>query len=661
VGVTHAPRPLAPNGSPMHGSLDGARARRYRERQSNPRRSRAATLMVGVALIAGMVPSLATDASTRTHDGLLALYTFADGKGGTVADVSGRGEPLDLTIAQPGSVTWGASSLRIDAATTIVSPRGSNKLNTAITASNALTLEAWVTPANTTQAGPARIATLSRNHVDRNVTLGQEAGAYEARLRTSTTDSRASQRRTTTTDTAASTRLQHVVFTRAADGDAKLYLDGQVVATTATTGDLSTWQSEFQFALGNEINGDRAWLGSLHLVAVYDRVLDAAEITQNRQAGPSAAGPSAPAPQPEPEPDTATDNDPADVTDPIAEPTTEPAVEPEPELEPDAEPEPVTAPSPAPSPSGRHADLAELWSTPPTAVVSSWSSAEAAAQGGAKVIHLRAGRYPAHRWNVPGSFIRNVPGESVVVTGAFEARAANVTLAGVEISGRFEGRGGGDGATLYRSLLTGNGAVTFNGGGDALLGRLIEVHSLHRGSPYSGVVDDWSQSNIVTVNQGASVEVDGSWIVGRDATKDVIQLINSGRNITVRNSYLGRGPSATLHLITSGKVVIENTYLDWWPHPIGGGIGWEMRSSDVTLRNVTAFRPYWAADFTDTYSRSMTIEDSEFYTVSEIRRAGNLLFKDNVIANSHYPANAYRTEQPPSPIWTAPSWWSQLG
>jgi hypothetical protein len=643
----------------MHVPMDGARARRYHERQTNSRWSRTATLMIGLALAAGMIPTLATDASTRVDDGLVALYTFEGGKGGTVADVSGRGEALDLTIAQPERVTWDASSLRIDAPTTIVSPRGSNKLNTAIMASNALTLEAWVTPANTTQAGPARIATLSRNHVDRNLTLGQEAGAYEARLRTSTTDSRATQRRTTSDDTVASSRLQHVVFTRAADGNATLYVDGQVVATTATTGDLSTWQSQFQFALGNEINGDRAWLGSLHLIAVYDRALDAAEITQNRQAGANAAGLSAPTPQPEPEPepDAPADTESSTGSDPVV----DPVVEPEPEPEPQPEPQPAPAPSPDPGASGRHADLADLWNAPPMAVVSSWSSAEAAAAGGAKVIHLRAGRYPAHRWNVPGTFIRNVPGESVVVTGAFEARAANVTLAGVEISGRFEGRGGGDGATLYRSLLTGNGAVTFNGGGDALLGRLIEVHSLHRGSPYSGVVDDWSQSNIVTVNQGASVEVHGSWIVGRDATKDVLQLINGGRNVTIRNSYLGRGPSATLHLITTGKVVIEDTYLDWWPHSIGGGIGWEMRSSDVTLRNVTAFRPYWAADFTDTYARSMTIENSEFYTVSEIRRAGNLLFKDNVIANSHYPNNAYRTEQPSSPVWSAPSWWRQLG
>ena len=55
-------------------------------------------------------------------------------------------------------------------------------------ASNALTLEAWVTPANTTQSGPARIVTLSATPQTRNFTLGQDGPAYNVRLRTTATD-----------------------------------------------------------------------------------------------------------------------------------------------------------------------------------------------------------------------------------------------------------------------------------------------------------------------------------------------------------------------------------------------------------------------------------------------------------------------------------------
>ncbi len=50
-----------------------------------------------------------------------------------------------------------------------------------------MTIEAWVKPANTTQSGPARIVTLSRDPGSRNFTLGQKAGAYEVRFRTTST------------------------------------------------------------------------------------------------------------------------------------------------------------------------------------------------------------------------------------------------------------------------------------------------------------------------------------------------------------------------------------------------------------------------------------------------------------------------------------------
>ena len=61
------------------------------------------------------------------------------------------------------------------------------RLTTAVRQTHALTLEAWVTPARTVQAGPARIVTLSQNHTARNFTLGQEENIYEMRLRTTAT------------------------------------------------------------------------------------------------------------------------------------------------------------------------------------------------------------------------------------------------------------------------------------------------------------------------------------------------------------------------------------------------------------------------------------------------------------------------------------------
>ena len=38
--------------------------------------------------------------------------------------------------------------------------------------------------------------------------------------------------------------------------------------------------------IGVEIGGGREWLGELHLIAIYDRALDAGEVQQNFTAGP---------------------------------------------------------------------------------------------------------------------------------------------------------------------------------------------------------------------------------------------------------------------------------------------------------------------------------------------------------------------------------------
>ena len=148
----------------------------------------------------------------------------------------------------------------------------------AITASGELTIETWVKPDNTSQVGPARIATLSKNPYYRNFTLGQEKGAFDMRLRTSGTSTNGLP--SLRADNEAGTQLTHVVYTRDAQGVANLYVDGNLVLTKMVTGGLSTWD-DYGFALGNEMTGDRPWLGELHLIAIFDRALSADEIAAN--------------------------------------------------------------------------------------------------------------------------------------------------------------------------------------------------------------------------------------------------------------------------------------------------------------------------------------------------------------------------------------------
>jgi hypothetical protein len=70
------------------------------------------------------------------------------------------------------------------------------------------------------------------------------------------------------------------MYTRDAQGVANLYVDGNLMLTKMVTGDLSNWD-DYGFALGNELTGDRPWLGEIHLVAIFDRALLADEVMKN--------------------------------------------------------------------------------------------------------------------------------------------------------------------------------------------------------------------------------------------------------------------------------------------------------------------------------------------------------------------------------------------
>jgi len=77
------------------------------------------------------------------------------------------------------------------------------------------------------------------------------------------------------------TDLTHVIYTRdSADDTVNLYINGVPAASDVRGGDLSNWEY-FELALGNELTGDRPWLGELYLVAIYDTALTSLEVEQN--------------------------------------------------------------------------------------------------------------------------------------------------------------------------------------------------------------------------------------------------------------------------------------------------------------------------------------------------------------------------------------------
>lgn len=227
----------------------------------------------------------------RVTNGLQVLYTFAENGGNLVGDVSGIGSPLNLQIANVNAVSWlNGGGLAINSPVLISALSDETKILTACKASNELTLEAWIKPANTSQDGPARILTFSLDPLNRNFTLGQEFNVYDVRLRTTTTSENGVPSLATGSNT-VSTQLAHVVYTRAASGASKIYLNSNEAASGSIGGDFSGWDASHTLALANEMSGDRPWLGEIQLAAVYCRALSAAEVQQNFLAGarPSTA------------------------------------------------------------------------------------------------------------------------------------------------------------------------------------------------------------------------------------------------------------------------------------------------------------------------------------------------------------------------------------
>lgn len=229
---------------------------------------------------------LAADA-TRVSDSLTAFYTFEAGRGSTVKDRSGSGPPLDLKIEKPAAVRWGRSSLLVRSATKIQSTRPARKIIDTLKRSGAATIEAWVTPKNVSQGGPARIVSLSADPNLRDFTLGQERDAYRIRFRTTSTSQNGIPEMDSGRRTAAA-RLTHVVYTRDRVGNARVYLNGKRRAARKVAGRLSNWDPSFPLVLANERTSDRPWLGEIHLVAIYRRALSSREVLRNFRAGPRA-------------------------------------------------------------------------------------------------------------------------------------------------------------------------------------------------------------------------------------------------------------------------------------------------------------------------------------------------------------------------------------
>jgi hypothetical protein len=214
----------------------------------------------------------------RADGNIVALFQFDEGAGTTTADTNGA-----ITLSITG-MEWVQGGLKNVSGKAQANATDSRKIFDAVSPAGQFSVEAWLVPDNTTQDGPTRIVSYSTSTSVRNFMLGQAAGDYRGRVRSSVSNANGDP----ALDGAApdvTTSLQHVVLTFDPAVGRKLYVNGAVSAQETAPATLG-WTNDQLFVIGNEVTNDRLWKGTFELVAIHKKALSTTEVQQNFAAGP---------------------------------------------------------------------------------------------------------------------------------------------------------------------------------------------------------------------------------------------------------------------------------------------------------------------------------------------------------------------------------------
>jgi hypothetical protein len=251
-------------------------------------------------------PNLITSKATTLYEGtiasggnrfeanVIALYEFKTGQdcGTSITgacsiayDTSGVEPAMDLTLS--GNVQWfGGWGLNFAGGKAQASTSTSAKLKNLALSTGEYSIEAWVAPGNVVQED-MRIVSYSASLTNRNFNLGQTMYDYELFTRSSVSNANGDpQLSTPSNDEVLQATLQHVVATFHPASGRRIFVNGVLVATDAAPGGtITNWDTSYAFVLGNEVSGNRMWNGVLRLVAIHNRALTPAQVTQNFEAG----------------------------------------------------------------------------------------------------------------------------------------------------------------------------------------------------------------------------------------------------------------------------------------------------------------------------------------------------------------------------------------
>lgn len=238
---------------------------------------------------------IAASGGNRYEASQIALYEFKEGSGDTIIDRSGVSPAINLTLSGTAGTdyewlgSWGVRFMTANAKAQ-GSTATSAKLQQMISSTGEYSIEAWVIPSNVVQED-ANIVSYSGGPDVRNFTLAQTMYNYEAYNRNSSTDTDANGAPLLTTDPddeVAQAAQQHVVLTYDPVNGRRIYVNGRLIDNIpdpVEAAGLSNWNNSYALVLGNEISLNRPWQGTIRHLAIHNRALTDAQITQNFDVG----------------------------------------------------------------------------------------------------------------------------------------------------------------------------------------------------------------------------------------------------------------------------------------------------------------------------------------------------------------------------------------
>lgn len=245
----------------------------------------AAPPVVDAAIVARTVPE------GRFTTSLQSLYIFEEPlTPSLIVDHSGLATPYNLTIDNNAAVSFGPDGMTITESMLATNPAPHTSLMNACQNSNAITVEAWAKSDVLTPEERGRVVSLSVDGGNRNFDLANnEAGIWDARLRTDDTGNNGTNPSTPAVIDSVSGEMQHIVYTHLRGANTNrgtIYLDGAKSGLDQNiTGTYGNWNLDYALNVGNEATNNRPFIGTIALVAVYCRALTPAEVTQNYEAG----------------------------------------------------------------------------------------------------------------------------------------------------------------------------------------------------------------------------------------------------------------------------------------------------------------------------------------------------------------------------------------